>query len=121
MLAVTQLVLLYLSDIAALRYDYRYEYKKYHQENGVKHTDNILLEVYLRYADEDLINLLEFDNISERYAASNFKYVIGTVKLQHLIKNRDLLLDSDVFIAYTGRQIYKEEKIVTQVYEEAVL
>jgi len=102
-----------LSDIAALRYDYRYEYKKYHQEIGVQHTENILLEIYLRYADEDLISLLEFDNISERYAASEFKYVIGTVKLENLIKNRDLLLNQDVFVAYTGRQIYKEEKALS--------
>ncbi len=105
-----------LSDIAALRYDYRYEYKKYHSENGVKHTDNILLEIYLRYNDEDLIKLLEFDAISERYAASNFKYVVGTVKLENLIKNRDLLLDKNVFLAYTGRQIYKQEEVLGNVY-----
>jgi homoserine dehydrogenase len=105
-----------LSDIAALRYDYRYEYKKYHSENGVKHTEEILLEVYLRYTDEDLITLLEFDNISERYAASSYKYVVGTVKLESLIKNRDLLLDQSVFVAYTGRQIYKQEQLSENVF-----
>ncbi|WP_443938938.1 homoserine dehydrogenase [Pedobacter sp. MW01-1-1] len=110
-----------LSDIAALRYDYRYEYKKYHQGNGASHTDNILLEVYLRYTDEALITLLEFDNISERYAASQYKYVIGTVKLEKLIENRELLLSKDVFVAYTGRQIYKEEKISTNAVEVAAL
>lgn len=109
-----------LSDIAALRYDYRYEYKKYHSENGVQHTDDILLEIYLRYADEDLITLLDFDHISERYSANDFKYVIGTVKLENLIKNRDLLVAYDVFIAYTGRQIYKEDKFSSQVYEKAL-
>ncbi|RYE28370.1 MAG: homoserine dehydrogenase, partial [Sphingobacteriales bacterium] len=41
-----------LSDIAALRYDYRYEYKKYHQHNGLIHTDNVNIEVYLRYTHE---------------------------------------------------------------------
>lgn len=109
-----------LSDIAALRYDYRYEYKKYHSENGVQHTDDILLEIYLRYADEDLITLLDFDHISERYSANDFKYVIGTVKLENLIKNRDLLVADDVFIAYTGRQIYKEDKFSSQVYEKVL-
>jgi len=110
-----------LSDIAALRYDYRYEYKKHEHENALKHTNQVLLEVYLRYDDEDLIQLLEFDYISERYAASNFKYVIGTVKLESLINNRDLLLHQSVFIAYTGRQIYKEEKIISTAYAEALL
>ncbi len=111
-----------LSDIAALRYDYRYEYKKYHQQNGVKHTDNILLEIYLRYSDDELIGLLDFDNISERYAASNFKYVIGTLKLENLISNREFLLDKEVFIAYTGRQIYKAEQLISDgVVQEALL
>jgi len=108
-----------LSDIAALRYDYRYEYKKYHQENDVKHTEDILLEIYLRYADEDLVKLLDFDHISERYAASEFKYIIGTLKLENLIKNRDLLLNKDVFVAYSGRQIYKKESTAEGVFAEA--
>ena len=105
-----------LSDIAALRYDYRYEYKKYHSENRVKHTEDILLEIYLRYADEALVQLLAFDDISERYAANEYKYIIGTVSLGSLIKNRDLLLDKTTFIAYTGRQIYKQEEVAENVF-----
>ncbi|PST83428.1 homoserine dehydrogenase [Pedobacter yulinensis] len=109
-----------LSDIAALRYDYKYEYKKYHQKTEVTHTGNVLLEVYLRYTDEDLIKILNFDDISERHSSHSFKYVIGTVKLESLIANRELLLDEGVFIAYTGRQIYKEEKVVSATFAEAV-
>lgn len=94
-----------LSDITALRYDYRYEYKKYHSENDVKHVEDILLEIYLRYADDELVKLLDFDTISERYAANTFKYVIGTVKLENLIKHRASLLDQSVFVAYTGKEV----------------
>ncbi|WP_129715055.1 homoserine dehydrogenase [Pedobacter sp. SYP-B3415] len=109
-----------LSDIAALRYDYKYEYKKYHQKNEVTHTGNVLLEVYLRYTDEDLLEILAFDDISERHSSHSFKYVIGTVKLESLIANRELLLEQDVFVAYTGRQIYKEEKVASASFAEAV-
>jgi homoserine dehydrogenase len=100
-----------LSDIAALRYNYRYEYKKFNQKTNVTHTEDIYLEIYLRYIDEDLVKLLEFDKITERYEASDYKYVVGTVKLENLIKNRDLLLEKNVFLAYSGRQIYKEDKL----------
>lgn len=110
-----------LSDIAALRYDYRYEYKKYHADLAVAHTENILLEVYLRYADEALVDILDFDQISERYAAADFKYLTGTVELKNLIKNRDLLVDKDVFIAYTGRQVYKEITVNQVLQQEAAL
>ncbi|MGY3055577.1 homoserine dehydrogenase [Pedobacter sp. UYEF25] len=95
-----------LSDIVALRYDYRYEYKKFNSGHIVEHSDECLLEVYLRYADDDLVERLEFEEISERYAAKNFKYVIGTIKLTNLIKHRDLLLDKDTFIAYTGNEAH---------------
>ncbi|TDG35789.1 homoserine dehydrogenase [Pedobacter changchengzhani] len=110
-----------LSDIAALRYDYRYEYKKYHSENDVKHTEDILLEVYLRYSDEGLINTLAFDTISERFAANAFKYVIGTVKLENLIKNRDLLIDENVFIAYTGKEVANKEEIAKTIHAEELV
>ncbi|MNR55916.1 hypothetical protein D3C85_1763870 [compost metagenome] len=65
-----------------------------------------------------MITLLEFDNISERYAADSYKYVVGTLKLESLIKNRELLLDPAVFVAYTGRQIYKQELLSENVFAE---
>lgn len=91
-----------LSDITALRYDYKYEYKKYHHYDGVTHTQDILLEVYLRYADDSLLKKLDFENISVKHESDNFKYIIGTVNLQHLIDYRSELLKDSVFIAYTG-------------------
>ncbi|RZK35820.1 MAG: homoserine dehydrogenase, partial [Pedobacter sp.] len=92
-----------LSDIAALRYDYRYEYKKYHQQNGLIHTDKVSIEVYLRYVHEYTVEKLQVENISERFSRNDYKYVIGSVSLKSLIENRDLLLNKDVFIAQTGK------------------
>ncbi|HUH33498.1 MAG TPA: homoserine dehydrogenase, partial [Daejeonella sp.] len=40
-----------LSDIAALRYDYRYEYKKHHQSISLAPSNNLVLNIYLRYTD----------------------------------------------------------------------
>jgi homoserine dehydrogenase len=95
-----------LSDIAALRYDYRYEYKKYHQHNGLVHTDDVSIEVYLRYEHEDTVEKLGIDNIVERFSRNDFKYVIGSVRLKTLLAHRDLLFQKDVFIAHTGKLTY---------------
>ncbi len=100
-----------LSDIAALRYDYRYEYKKYHQQNGLIHTDNVIIEIYLRYVHEYTIEKLHIENISERFTRNEYKYVIGNVSLKNLITNRALLLNKDVFIAQTGKIIYTQQDI----------
>jgi homoserine dehydrogenase len=91
-----------LSDIAALRYDYRYEYKKFHQQNGLIYTDEVSIEVYLRYVDEQSVEKLQFEKISERFSRHDYKYVIGSISLKNLIANRDLLLNKDVFIIQTG-------------------
>lgn len=108
-----------LSDIAALRYDYRYEYKKYHQQNGLIHTDKVSIEVYLRYIHEYTVEKLQVENISERFARNNYKYVIGSISLKNLIANRDLLLNKDVFIAQTGKLTYSQQDIAA-IAEEGV-
>src|SRR5476651_2070448 len=56
-----------LSDIAALRYDYQYEYKKAKERTNLNFTNNIELNIYLRYEDDSLVDSLNFLEIHERY------------------------------------------------------
>ena len=109
-----------LSDIAALRYDYRYEYKKYNQQNGLIHTDKVNIEVYLRYVHEYTVEKLQVENIVERFSRNDYKYVIGSISLKNLIANKDLLIQKDVFIAQTGKLNYTEETIKA-IAEEGIL
>ncbi|MFB5944361.1 homoserine dehydrogenase [Albibacterium profundi] len=90
-----------LSDIAALRYDYRYEYKKHLTKTPSDdeiYSVNWNLKVYLRYKDENLIEKLGFQEVHERYASEDFKYIIGTINLRNLLDNRDLLRGDDVYV-----------------------
>lgn len=109
-----------LSDIAALRYDYRYEYKKYHQQNGLVLTDRVNLEVYLRYEHEYTLDKLKIENITERFVRNDYKYVIGSVSLKNLLENKALLENKDIFIAQTGKIIYSEQSIQA-ITEENIL
>ena len=88
-----------LSDIAALRYDYQYEYKKYHQNNNLSNCNNLILNIYLRFSDDSLVEKLGFESISERFYARNFQFVIGKVNLQNLIDHAEILRETGVFIA----------------------
>jgi len=107
-----------LSDIAALRYGYRYEYKKYHQHNGLLHTDNVNIEVYLRYTHEYTVEKLKIENIVERFSRDDYKYVIGSVSLKSLLANKNLLEQKDVFIAHTGKYTYTEQQVKAVADEE---
>ncbi len=109
-----------LSDIAALRYDYRYEYKKYNQQNGLIHTDKVNIEVYLRYVHEYTVEKLQVENIVERFSRNDYKYVIGSISLKNLIAHKDLLIQKDVFIAQTGKLSYTEE-MISAIAEEGIL
>src|ERR1700761_5308315 len=88
-----------LSDIAALRYDYQYEYKKAKGSAGLNFTNDIELNIYLRYEDDDLVDELGFEYIQERYYSGNYKYVIGKINLQKLIDNQSRM-SGKAFIAF---------------------
>jgi homoserine dehydrogenase len=91
-----------LSDIAALRYDYQYEYKKAKGSAGLNFTNDIELNVYLRYEKDDLVDLLKFKEIKERYIGT-YKYVIGRVNLQKLINNQARIDSDNAFVAFAGK------------------
>ena len=92
-----------LSDIAALRYDYGYEYKKAHAQRGLAFTNNIELTVYLRYEDEQLVKDLNFIHIHERYYSDKFKFVCGKINLQNLIAQQQRISESKAFVAFADQ------------------
>jgi homoserine dehydrogenase len=73
-----------LSDISALTYDYRYEYKKIEQNRDLQYSQEQLLEVYVRYTDANDLNILDFTNISQRFESKGYNYVIGEINLEKL-------------------------------------
>ncbi|SEM92670.1 homoserine dehydrogenase [bacterium A37T11] len=88
-----------LSDITALRYDYRYEYKKHLGAANLSYSDDWEITVYLRYEDESLIEKLGFIELLERHYALDFKYVIGRINLSKIWQHRDLINREGNFIA----------------------
>lgn len=88
-----------LSDIAALRYGYRYEYKKHLESSALNYSQDYLIKVYLRYTDDQLIEKLNFSEITERYYAADFKYVIGHINLQQIAAHKADLDREGNFIA----------------------
>lgn len=88
-----------LSDIAALRYDYKYEYKKHLESQEVSYTTNYDIKVYFRYEDEDVLENISFINISERFYSDEHKYVIGTINIQEIIDKRSLIHQDGNFLA----------------------
>lgn len=88
-----------LSDITALRYDYRYEYKKHLDAQELAYSTNFDIKVYFRYEDENILENIAFKNISERFYGEDYKYVIGHINLQEIINKRELINQPGYFLA----------------------
>ncbi len=88
-----------LSDIMARRHDYRYEYKKMAYVDRPEYTTDVLVRVYVRYRETNILGTLPFVEVREQYMSKENNYVIGDIKLRDLISHRELLSAPDVFIA----------------------
>jgi len=73
-----------LSDISALRYQYKYEYRKFGQNGTFFDTKGTELTVYVRHEHEGQVTESDFSEISERYASSKAKYWVGKIPLEKL-------------------------------------
>ncbi len=110
-----------LSDISALSYGYKYEYKKQKQSPDIKFSNNALLKVYLRYNKEEDLKKFEFQNISEQYTGGEYHYVIGTIDLNDIIKNKAYLIKNKLFIGVVGEDISAVSKPKESVEKKLIL
>jgi homoserine dehydrogenase len=74
-----------LSDISALSYDYRYEYKKLNTNDKLASDEDIYLKVMLRHDLEHAPCFKKyFDEIHESYLSNENGYIIGIISLKHI-------------------------------------
>ena len=77
-----------LSDISALTYQYRYEYKKLSQHLNYTFTQDVDLEVYVSYDSTVIPDPDDFKSISVRHGSPGFNYLIGKINLSRLKQSR---------------------------------
>lgn len=74
-----------LSDIAALRYGYKYEYKKKNQPNLAELSADFHLKVYISYQELSNIPKEEFVSVEEWHSGNERSYLIGTIPFKSLL------------------------------------
>src|ERR1019366_8148704 len=73
-----------LSDISALRYNYRYEYKKLYHHTPHQLSNDFYVKVYVSFDDWKYIPRERFEWIEEWHAGEDRKYLIGVIKVTKL-------------------------------------
>ena len=86
-----------LSDISALTYNYKYEYKKTKQASDLQLSNEFDISIYLRFNNSESIDRSLFTSVLEEYKTLDNQYIIGDISFSKLIKT-DWLSDPDVNI-----------------------
>lgn len=76
-----------LSDISALRYQYKYEYKKLYHHKPHELSQDVYLRVYVSFDDLQYIPRERFEWLEEWHAQEERKYLVGVISFQELINN----------------------------------
>ena len=76
-----------LSDIAALRYDYRYEYKKLYHHHPHELSNDVYLRTYISFDDWSFVPRSDFEWIEEWHAGEERKYLVGVIAFEKLQNN----------------------------------
>lgn len=76
-----------LSDISALRYQYKYEYKKLYHHTPHELSNDIFLRVYVSFDDLAYIPRERFEWIEEWHAQEDRNYLSGVIQLNELKTN----------------------------------
>lgn len=76
-----------VSDISALSYDYKYEYKKLKSNDGLCLDESVFLKLYLSFNQELSLEINScFEEVFESYSNLKQGYVIGVLTLDNLKK-----------------------------------
>ncbi len=89
-----------LSDISALRYDYKYEYKKIHHQTDTALTQDFYLKVFVSTDDIAKLNKESFEWIEEWHNELKFSWLTGVIHAQKLFSSSWWKQDGVSLIAY---------------------
>jgi homoserine dehydrogenase len=94
-----------LSDISALRYDYKYEYKKLFAQQQTELTNDFYVKTYVAFTDWSLVRKEDFESIEEWHSNDQSNYLVGLIHFKKLqesdwwkTNNVSLVLTADPII-----------------------
>jgi homoserine dehydrogenase len=99
-----------LSDISALRYQYKYEYKKLYHHKPHELSDDIYVRVYVSFDDLALIPRERFEWIEEWHSQEERKYLVGVIAFEEL-KNNSWWKENNTSLILTADPVIEDVEI----------
>jgi homoserine dehydrogenase len=102
-----------ISDISALRYQYKYEYKKLNRKEHHQLTDDYFLQVYVSFNDWSAINKWDFEHIQEYHSTEDRQYLTGLIHVERL-KSCEWRNDPGVSLVVLPKGIVEKETVISR-------
>jgi homoserine dehydrogenase len=109
-----------VSDISALRYQYRYEYKKLNNNEQYELTDDYYLRVYLSFNSWDEVNKWDFESIDEFHSTQGRQVVIGLLHARQVM-NAEWLQNEAVSLILLPNGIVEKGALLTKAMKKISL
>ena len=99
-----------LSDLSALRYQYKYEYKKLYHHKPHELTNDFFVRIYVSFDDWKYIPREKFEWIEEWHAETDRKYLIGVIHFREL-EQRSWWKENNTSLVLTPEPIIEDVEI----------
>lgn len=109
-----------LSDIAALRYNYKYEYRKRKSGTKFKLSEDFYFRIYLSFENWEDINKWDFEWIEEFHSTENRQYLIGVIHYSKLA-GAHWFHSGKASVILMPEAIIEKEDIVTKTLKKVSL
>ena len=76
-----------LSDLSALSYNYKYEYKKKMQVSNSFINNDFFINVYVRFNEKNEVRIDQFEEVYDEYYSIDQNYITGKIKFNKLIES----------------------------------
>jgi len=109
-----------VSDISALTYNYRYEYKKISRQEQAVLTNNYFLKVYVSFNDQAEVNRCDFEQVFESHSAEERQYITGLIHVDKL-RNAKWFSHPSVSVILLPGAVIEKEDVVAQALKKMSL
>jgi len=74
-----------LSDISALKFDYKYEYRKSEEGSKLRFSNDFFVKVYLGAKYSELLDEIPFFQVDEVYNSKEYSYQTGWIHFEDIV------------------------------------
>jgi homoserine dehydrogenase len=109
-----------ISDISALQYNYRYEYKKFHRREKLSLSRDFYLRIFVSFNDWTSINKWDFEQVTEFHSTADRQYLTGIIHVEKL-RNAAWFQDPSVSLVVLPEGIIEKEAVISQSLKKVSL